>query len=69
MKQGQTKRMLPKDKHTKASWKKRDESRRVNQQVYAANRAAQEAAMAPYLVDSITTTDEQIEAAVFEQGE
>lgn len=31
------KKALPKDKHTKASWKKRDEARKVNQQVYAAN--------------------------------
>lgn len=37
MKQGQTRKLAPKDKRTKASWKKRDEGRKVNQEVYAAN--------------------------------
>lgn len=35
MKQGQTKKQLPKDKHTKASWKKRDEGRKGKQEAYA----------------------------------
>jgi len=34
MKQGETKRKQPKDKHTKASWKKRDEGRKGKQQAY-----------------------------------
>ncbi len=28
MKQGMTRKLKPKDKHTKASWKKRDEARK-----------------------------------------
>jgi len=34
MKQGTTKRLAPKDKHTKASWKKRDEGRKGKQEAY-----------------------------------
>jgi hypothetical protein len=65
MKQGDTKKLKPKDRHKSAWWTRRDESRKAKQEAYAAARAEQEAAMAPYLVDSITTTDEQIEVAVF----
>lgn len=34
MKQGESKRKQPKDKHTKASWKKRDEGRKRKQERY-----------------------------------
>lgn len=34
MKQGETKRLKPKDKHLKASWKKRDEGRKGKQEAY-----------------------------------
>jgi hypothetical protein len=36
MKQGETRRKLPKDKHTTASWKKRDEARKGRQEAHAA---------------------------------
>lgn len=34
MKQGMKRKLDPKDKHTKASWKKRDEGRRKKQELY-----------------------------------
>lgn len=35
MKQGDTKRKLPKDKHTKKSWQTRNEGRKAKQETYA----------------------------------
>lgn len=34
-------RLKPKDKHLSASWKKRDEARKVKQEAFAAEHAAQ----------------------------
>jgi hypothetical protein len=40
MKQGDTKKLAPKDRHKSAWWKRRDDSRKAKQEAFAASVAA-----------------------------
>jgi hypothetical protein len=61
MKQGQKRKLVPKDKHLTASWKKRDDARKAKQEAHAANLllAATDADTLDYAFGAITLTPEQ----------
>ncbi len=53
MKQGETKKLVPKDKHTKESWKRRDAGRKGLQEAHATQQNAEGDALTRHIEEGI----------------
>ncbi len=67
MKQGTTKKLAPKDKHTTEWWKRRDAGRKERQEAYAAGVAAHQAADEEAAAAALFLLSSQQELALFEE--